>query len=312
MPQDDASTQHSPEPIHAALEIEDGLTFWSGSGWVNPVSVLALSGTLSQPFILLLVRAGVPMWLATTVVVLVVVVVILFALTRWRRRRTVASWARNPDGYKSDPSFRLRLIGPGEQNLFILKQLESDESFEPIIRRSWSDHQFRPLTPPASPGRDNSVSDISSALGVGLTVGVIAVTLGLLTLMKVYGLTFGTNKFPQFHEAFGAAGLAALLRGWLSPAYIRLSPGRLDILQWRFFNLGKPICRTYDLRRARIAVILPARTVRIEDPANTERPVVSFRWFSDQTDDRDWPTTILRAARTKYPTPVLPDDALIG
>ncbi len=318
---DAAPPQHPPqppddpfarEPVHAALEIEEGMFFWSGSGWLNPLSALALSGTLSQPFVMGLVRAGVPMWLSVTLVAIVVLAVILVVLKRWRRRRGVASWAANPDGYKSDPTFRLRLIGPGEQNLHILKQLEVDEAFEPVFRRSLSDHQFFTPKPANGKGLGTQVFDLPASLSVVLTTGVIVVTLGLVTLMKYTGFAFGPNRIPQFHEIFGAAGLAALLRGWLSPAYIRLSPGRLDILQWKFFNLGKPICRTYDLRRAKVAVILRARTARIEDPSNTERPIVSFRWYSDNVDGHDWPTLLLRAARTKYDSPPLPDEELIG
>ncbi|MFZ4573040.1 MAG: hypothetical protein ACOYN0_01505 [Phycisphaerales bacterium] len=292
------------------MDLDDQTPVWFGPNLAGPLSAMALTGVFAEPAVLMLRAIGLPLWTAICITAATVAVAFYFVFRHWTRRAKVSEWARNPGGLISDPSYRLRLVGPGEQNLQILRDLEVDEAFEPLVRRSWGDHQF--LVPiPQKPFVKLAPSDFRGA-GVVLFGAVVVLTLAGITLLKYLRLTFQTTYFPMYHEVLGAFGVAQLARGWISPTFLRLSPGRLDVMHWRFMNLGRPTCRSYDLRTARITVALPARTARIEDPNNATHPILVCRWRVDKVDGLDWPTLLLRAARTKYPTPALPDDSLIG
>lgn len=307
-PQQPAHPAHNA--VHAAMELDEKTPVWPGANIFGPLGLLGLSGVVAEPIVFALRAFGTPWWIAIGLVVAAFLAVLWWTLRNWQRRKQVSEWARNPGGYLSDPAYRLRLIGPGEQNLKVLADLEIDEAFEPLVLRSWSDHRFvvhkptQPYITPA-PDPDRIFKIIVSALVIiGILGGVLA--------LRINGLSFQKTPFPQYHEFIGAAAFAALVHGWLSPAFLRLSPGRLDVIQWRPFRPGNTTCHSYDLKRCRLIVVIGAHAARIEDPDDTTKPLLCVRWRFHTVDSHDWPTMLLRAARTKHETPPLPPDHLVG
>lgn len=296
--------------VHAAMELDEKTPVWYGANIFGPLGLLGLSGVVAEPIVFALRALGTPWWLAIGLVVAAFLAVLWWTLRNWRRRKQVAAWARNPGGYTSNPAYRLRLIGPGEQNLKVLADLETDEAFEPLVRRSWSDHQFV-LSKPTAPYL-SAAPDPDRAFKLTVSSLVIIAVLGGAVMLRINGFSFQKTPFPQYHEFMGAAAFAALVHGWLSPAFLRLSPGRLDVIQWRPFRPGHTTCSSYDLKRCRIIVVIGLHAARIEDPTDASKPVLCIRWAFNTVDSHDWPTMLLRAARTKYETPALPPDHLVG
>lgn len=134
----------------------------------------------------------------------------------------------------------------------------------------------------------------------------------------------GRLFFPDgTRPAFGAAApfvfmglmmLAMLPLLWAWPAYIRLAPGRLDVMHYRLLGHGKSHITTYDLRRSRVLVDLKRNVAAIDTGthpahAGAAPDVLNIITIRDRVG---LAKSIFEAARSTHPTPPLPDDALLG
>jgi len=325
-----ARTRPLLEPIHAAMELDDTTVLWSGPlARLGGPAILMVAGIVAEPFIVLLRWLGLGTGYIVVLCILATVVLIYFAAKAMPHRPRSSVWAKNPDGLTSDPKVRLRVVGNGEENLALLNAIATDESFEPVIFRSWGAHQFlteiasspspfrQRMGEPANRPIVSARSELNSRARMWVFGTAFVLSIGTAIAIKASGFRISAHLFPHYHELLGAAGLAYVIVGWLRPSYIRISPGRLDVLQWSFLGVGKPTCVRYDLRSAFVVVIPGSRTARIRIPPSPDGkpanlPMLTFRWISHEADQRDISATILRAARTRYPTPDLPEDAFVS
>lgn len=317
--------------IHAALKPGEKLYFWVNQfqflmviglfglglkvGWIvvtKVSSVLApsvLAGINARRLGLLIALGG--------VVVAIVVAIVFF--TR-RGNKTVSSSLPEI----TNPAFRLRLIGKEEHAKAIADALTPDANFEPVIVRLWYGHARESEKPNKhgfpqffhQGGVSPQIWTFSALLAVGAMVIASWVSNWRLIKFDVWTMWAGM-------------GLITLIATWIKPSYLRIAPGRLDVMEFGSFGLGTVKCDTYDLRKARIAINLPVGVARIEDvverggeqharvekmPTLHIRPAMlsndSTKYLSHRADPV-W-IALLNAARTDVPTPPLPDDELLG
>jgi hypothetical protein len=98
---------------------------------------------------------------------------------------------------------------------------------------------------------------------------------------------------------------------WTWPTYLRVSPGRLDVIRYRLLGAGTPRVRTIDLRDARVMVNLRALTVVVEPAKVVEQALVVQinQWGGPNTA---MARAMFEAARWEGEHLRLPDDALVG
>ena len=183
--------------------------------------------------------------------------------------------------------------------------------FEPIIVRPW-------LGAPRSRAYRN-VSILAGCAVAGaivvwvITTGSAIAQFGTLRMWGWMGLI-----------VLGAVGTAE----FCFPAYLRLSPGRLDLFEYPFLGAGKPRVTTHDLRTAGICVDFGSATLAIEPPRPPGEPAAPLRlgrkWphFQEHAPEA-MPTyysvalcpgrtafcqRLIQAARTEEPTPPLEDE----
>jgi hypothetical protein len=117
----------------------------------------------------------------------------------------------------------------------------------------------------------------------------------------------GPGGVTPFHFWAGMA-VAILPYLFLWPAYLRMSPGRVDILEYGLLGSGAPRVRHIDLRGAKVLVMSSMRGIVIEPPDGPPLVVqcgTTLRWH-------ELVRALFNAARSKHPTPAMPDDALVG
>lgn len=95
----------------------------------------------------------------------------------------------------------------------------------------------------------------------------------------------------------------------LWPTYFRLSPGRLDVMRFSIFGRGRPIVETFDLRRCRVMVNGRVGALLLTTPDGKQSLYV-WGWLMRRRSELI--VAIFEAARSRHPTPPLPDDALVG
>lgn len=107
------------------------------------------------------------------------------------------------------------------------------------------------------------------------------------------------------------AVMFCVLLGWLVkafgwPVYVRVAPGRLDVMRSSAFHPRPRVVRTLDLRVARVLVETKRRTVYVQAPGgDLLRIGIAIR--GDVVA-----RAVLMGALSTAPTPPLPDDALTG
>lgn len=190
-----------------------------------------------------------------------------------------------PGEWRSDPSCRVRFIGPREW-FDRLGPIE-DEAFEPELFYAF--------------------------LAARLTKGQIAVWVtttavlyiamfatGIANVAMVGGLVFWTPF------SFGMIATALL---W--PTYIRVVPGRLDVLAYPILGSGAPALHSYDLRSMRV-IVMPMGVVRLLDKQDDDQDgkagakalkkaivlTPSLLW-----DHRRYARAVLRGAISTVPVP---------
>ena len=210
----------------------------------------------------------------------------LFVLGRWIVRKVKA---KPQFPAVADTAARLRCIGPTEA-LVKFKTLGEprDVAFEPVVA-------FASL----------AVKQHAAAKTVWVLTTIAAC--GLMIALRELG-NLPLPRFGYFTVAtamvFGG-GVAVFL--W--PTYLRIVPGRIDILRYRLWS-RKPTVETIDLREAHVLVNLHRSIIYIQTSDHTRfwRAI----GLGAVRHGKEVAHAILQAAISTAPTPPLPDDELIG
>lgn len=106
--------------------------------------------------------------------------------------------------------------------------------------------------------------------------------------------------------------LGLILGFWLmiqlNARYLRLVPGRLDVLQGGLFRDRMWLVESRDLRRSKISVRFDKTAIEIE---SSDKTALTIR-FGGVNSPLQFVHDLLEAAVSTHPAPALPDDALLG
>lgn len=121
-------------------------------------------------------------------------------------------------------------------------------------------------------------------------------------------LTGGSWFRPSALAICGAILAAFILeRVLLWPSYLRISPGRLDVLRFNNFPGGKTVTKSIPLSTAHLLIDLHKHSALITASGeSTEVPFVLVR------GRRRFAHCLIRAALSTHPSPPLPEDELLG
>lgn len=220
---------------------------------------------------------------------------LIFAIGMWRRHA-----ARPPTAFvrglpkNVDETFRLRLIASARDVYRVLYRPPlGDESFEPRI------FALRAAVP-APAGRWYAI----------WIVGIVLVSI-LWTWFRVqYRAQIGLSLLGPW-DYWAIMCLLTLPFMWTWPTYLRISPGRLDVLRYPLLGAGKPRVRTIDLRHARVLVNLRAQSVIVE-PADAHTPALAVQTNQWGASNVELARALFEAGRWEGDTLALPEDALLG
>lgn len=176
-------------------------------------------------------------------------------------------------------------------------------------------------------------------LAVGVTgadrrLAVLGALAGLAAAMAVGAVVSVKPQMFSFYSwlAMGAAGAGAVaLPEFCAPTYVRIVPGRLDVIRFSVFRRRPASVASFDLRRSRVLVDVKRAVVSVEPPdanAAPARKVRSKRWpyaVSEEGGPRRFAVGFVltpsrrrllqaacAAALSEAPTPELPADELLG
>ncbi|MGH7130920.1 MAG: hypothetical protein ACREJO_03125 [Phycisphaerales bacterium] len=292
-----ASVAHTPPasapnaywgPVALGVNKEQPIKEGSGGGQVVAYAGIAVLVGIYFVYGLLL-RSGLhlpdPMFLIPVGLGLGLIWV-LYRLVR-RVVRKVATTPRFPA--VADPAARLRCIGAADEIVkFQALGEPRDIAFEPVV----------------------AFASLAVKMSTGAKTVLILITVAVCALMFVLR-EFGNLPLPRFgyFNVVTAIVIGSCAAVFLWPTYLRIVPGRIDILRYRLWN-RKPTVETIDLRGANVLVNLHRSIVYIQtsDHARFWRTI----GLGAVRNGREVAHAILQAAMSTVPTPPLPDDELIG
>lgn len=227
----------------------------------------------------------------TVVLALVAMVRVLYAPTR-RAYLDGMEMTRLPLVAKEGP--RVRCIG-SDGAVRRLGEI-SREPFEPmIVRAVLVDRPTRAFY---------WVWGVSALVSAGLLyLGLRAAGASMLS-------GFPTAAFGQMYFAFGVSA-GTMVAGFVFPCYIRIAPGRVDVLKFPALGLGRPTISKHDVRHGNVTLLLRARAAVLQ-PFCDSKDVYATIMYAGALGQRDIARAILAASISEHPTPPMPDDALIG
>lgn len=234
-------------------------------------------------------RQFLPAWVMALAFLVLMLLLAVFAVWRAASRRLDRTSAY---AALSDPGYRVRVAGTTAA-LSALHHAEIDlsASFEPAV--------FRITYAVELPGRARLKTLATTTTGIA-----IMAVFELIVFQAPMNLGSGSLYMGVI------AG--RLSRSFLWPTYLRISPGRMDVMLYPFLGQGAPSTRSYDLRTARLELRLGG--VFAVYPANSEVgelfPAVSSKWSGNTP--LFFERTIIAAALTRAPSPALPNNTLIG
>ncbi len=191
--------------------------------------------------------------------------------------KRVADWAKNPD-------FRVYCSGSPEYL----------DTFGPFL-----DVPFEPRLFLASFAFPYSRLKYIATIAATFCLGV-----GLIALTRVI---WGTGSELSFLLLWTAGGVVMGITAWWWPVYLRIVPGRLDVITSRFAGVGRTACVSFDLTTGRVHVNLIHRKITIEH--GDRRLEVPYLLVPR---GRELVSAILLGAISTHKPAPLPDDRLIG
>ncbi|MEZ6234206.1 MAG: hypothetical protein R3B68_08450 [Phycisphaerales bacterium] len=216
-------------------------------------------------------------WIVPLVTIIAALTLLIVALVA-ASRNTPRRWLRTPKW--ADPDARVQVLCPRD----VLERLGpiNDEDFEPEYVRILL------------------VFPRGKLDGWMLAIGMIAGWLALAAVLNHYGLE--VPGYFQFQVMF-ALGMLAL--AGLRQTYLRIAPGRLDVMRFTAWRPTADSCETFDLRSRPIVIDPRRRRVVVERDQRTT--AISFLgvW-----NPRRVAHFLLRAAASTAPTPSLSREQL--
>lgn len=263
----------------------------AGEGLALALNVLVLIAFVSP-------AAGLPGGFAGPLFLLLLVIllaVLVFRLVLARSdSSTIPEFPR-----ASDPTSRIRAVALARDlRAFRAAPLDLSAPFEPVVAR---------ITYALEPRAVRNAK-------------VIALPIAGISIMALVDLMFA----PSSNSAsslwfFCGLGVAHFSRPFLWPTYLRVVPGRLDILQYRFLGIGRPRVRSTDLRHARVAIrlgscfaVFPHAASTTDTPDTGELLPLPETIFGARRHAFAFERALASAALTRFPAPSLPKDELIG
>lgn len=236
---------------------------------------------------------GGPPWLAYAAMGTTGVGAVTWSLARARTQVRLRSAAKQSSADQTDERFRVRCVGwkPLRERLDRLGAVQ-DRSFEPRIFPGFF---------AVSPSKG-----LMWAWGVLLFVFIIA---GVAAVSVRPGLGDMISGYQMPFAAFLASAILFLAH----PTYLRVAPGRIEVLHYTAFTRRARRCEVHDLRTARVLVELNTRQVIIESPCTiASLDGVTCFWFGWMPRSDEFAHAVLEAAISTAPTPPLPEDELVG
>lgn len=140
---------------------------------------------------------------------------------------------------------------------------------------------------------------------------VILTAIAVLVLGVAFAPGAGLAPLQGFSYFFMVlpATIALFALEWLSPTYLRIVPGRVDVMEFGVFLRGRARVTKYDLRTAKVVVDLRQLAVFIDDEEKNVRAELAIAFVRDRYRLAYY--VLLAALSTHEPGP-LPDDALVG
>lgn len=207
-------------------------------------------------------------------------------------------------------SARVRIACRPHWGARLLERLDMVSGFEPEIARV-------PLAMGGSRAdRKLAILGALAGLGAGLAFAPVVGTpfVSLYPWVLLCLVSVGTVALPEI----------------CSPTYVRIIPGRLDVLRFSLFRRRPVSLASFDLRQSRVLVDVRPAVVVIEAPGERRpaRRVRSRKWPYAMIEEPGAPVgvvgfvltparrrlleTVCFAAVTDAPTPELPPDELLG
>jgi hypothetical protein len=206
------------------------------------------------------------------------------------RRRTAGGPAWAGDIARArDESYRLALLAYTPEEVGRMGEIRNDP-FEPVI--------VPVLFPLRGPGWAVVTAWLLAAALVWFGLERFQSGMGVVSAMSIGGLGL-----------WASAGLAALPLAFLWPTYLRVSPGRLDVMRYGLLGMGGPRVTTFDLRTARVVIHLDSRRIQVS-PVDGTPAVINLGMVSPRR--YELARAVLEAARWRGEVTPLPGDALVG
>lgn len=136
-------------------------------------------------------------------------------------------------------------------------------------------------------------------IAVGILVGV-----ALFASQAYFRKNMGGCAYVYIMLAIGSGLLAG---GIIFPTYLRVIPGRLDIMECTFLGRQVLSVRKIDLRTQQVVVDLQQQLVIVGDAADAPKFAFGAVW-----DRWGFAHAVLQAAVSTHTPPPLPDDELVG
>ncbi len=253
--------------------------------------------------------------LAVGLIVLAIVGVLVF-LIRWDIRNTFEQGGAFPKDLryeKHNTTRRIRITLRNVPSIRLLRLLpEAHHGFEPEIARV-----------PLAVGLDQAARKLA---WLGGLMGVLVAVLIELFITKSTDWMPFSIWFVMGMGCIGAIGVPE----FFFPTYLRIIPGRLDVIRAPIVGDRLSVIHSYDLRSHPITIVGPIVYIEPVLPSGRPRPelVESPRWPNQKTYPPDFKPeavclqfsltrywiirAIVWAATTKAPTPEVPNDRLMG
>jgi len=134
----------------------------------------------------------------------------------------------------------------------------------------------------------------------------VAAFLGIILVVRITGLIHPSIYF-NYAIGLAAATIGGVSTAFVWPTYLRVVPGRLDVLRAGILGRGVRAAERHDLRSSAVLVDLGLRCLFLaKDGVTTEIA------FGALASPREFAHSVLLAAVSTHEPAPLPDDALVG
>lgn len=252
---------------------------------------LVIAGLVAAYFVYTLVGRGLGLMLPNPAIwsFVVLACVLAWLVVKWVRRRLAVRRAGRTFPAWLDASVRLRMVGHAEQlERVMAMEPPGDVAFEPVV--AYASMSLK----------------LSRAANIVWTVVAIASAVLMETLRSAAGLPIPRAGFLTVAASVAIGGVVAV---FIWPSYLRVVPGRIDILRYRLWS-RRPTVEVIDVRGAAVLAHLEKRSVYLTLPS--EPGMCRVIGLTGMPGAEEVVRAIFLAAISSSPTPPLPDDELVG